>query len=212
MQLLHTYQRTRKQIWRSISCTILILLIWAVSSEAVQASPLLFPAQIPLEIAQLQSTSSIFESILNALRQTGVPLRLPPRIPLKSPIYTVLWNASKQGYQVAFTTSPDCRANYCRNGFISAEKLLPNTPAVKSEYAFLNDPAFRPIARSPDAFGAVQLEKGIQGFFVPWVLGANYSDAKVIWEQSGYRYTVSLKKGDRQALIEMANSAINSSP
>lgn len=189
-----------------------MLLLWAVSSEAIQASPLLFSAQIPLEVAQLQSTSSIFESVLNALRQTGVPLHLPSQIPLKSPIYAVLWNASKQGYQVAFTTSSDCRANYCRNGFISAEKLLPNTPAVKSEYAFLSNPAFRPIARSPDAFGEVQLTKGIQGFFVPWVLGANYSDAKVIWEQSGYRYMVSLKKGDRQTLIDIANSAINSSP
>ncbi|GAP99622.1 hypothetical protein [Leptolyngbya sp. NIES-2104] len=208
MRTIYCYQRIKNQIWKWGCCAIVMFLLWAATPPIAGATLL----QVPVEIAQLQSTTSIFESILEPLRRTKIPLRLPTQISLKLPIHAVLWNASSQSYQIALTTRPDCRSNYCRNGLISAEKLLSNTPSIKSEYAFLNDPAFRPIERSPDPFGSISLASGIQGFFVPWVLGANYSDAKVIWEQSGYRYTVSLKKGDRQTLIDMANSAINSSP
>lgn len=212
MRVIYIYQSIKHQIWKWLSCAILVVWIWEAVPQIAAASSFVILSQLPVEVAQLQSNSPIFESVLDPLRRTGVPLRLPSQIPLKSPIHAVLWSASKQGYQVALATSSNCRSNYCRNGLISAEKLLPNTPSVKSEYAFLNDPAFRPIERSPDPFQVLSLASGIQGFFVPWVLSASYSDAKVIWEQSSYRYMVSLKKGDRQTLIDMANSAINSSP
>lgn len=158
-------------------------------------------------IAQAENTpSSRFAPILDRLTQTGIPLRLPDQIPASS--YVVLWSASSRGYEIALVSEPTCRSNYCRNGLISAKKLTSDTSSIEQEFAFLKDPKFRPQARSPELFGTVQLVNGKQGYFIPWVLGANYSDAKVIWEENGYRYLVSWRKGDRNTLIKLANSAI----
>jgi hypothetical protein len=163
-------------------------------------------------IAQAESTAStsLFAPVLDRLTQTGIPLRLPSQILTSSSLYAVIWSASANGYEVVLTSEPMCRSNYCRNGLISAKKLTADTPSIEQEFAFLNDSKFRPQARSPEPLGKVQLAEGKQGFFVPWVLGANYSDAKVIWEENGYRYLVSWKKGDRNTLIKLANSAIQS--
>jgi hypothetical protein len=162
-------------------------------------------------IAQAESaaSTSLFAPVLDRLTQTGIPLRLPRQLPA-SPLYAVVWSASTNGYEVALTSEPTCRSNYCRNGLISAQKLTADTPSIEQEFAFLNDPKFRPQARSTEPLGKVQLAEGKPGYFVPWVLGANYSDAKVIWEENGYRYLVSWKKGDRSTLIKLANSAIQS--
>lgn len=157
-------------------------------------------------IAQAENTASPFAPILDRLTQTGIPLRLPDQIPASS--YVVLWSASSRGYEIALASEPTCRSNYCRNGLISAKKLTSDTSSIEQEFAFLKDPKFRPQARSPELFGTVQLVNGKQGYFIPWVLGANYSDAKVIWEENGYRYLVSWRKGDRNTLIKLANSAI----
>ncbi|MGG6265447.1 hypothetical protein ACQ4M3_05515 [Leptolyngbya sp. AN03gr2] len=161
-------------------------------------------------IAQAKNTTpaSLFAPILDRLNQTGIPLRLPRQILASSSLYAVLWSASSNGYEVALTSEPRCRSNYCRNGLVSAKKLTADMPSIEQEFAFLNDPKFRPQARSPEPLSEVQLANGKQGFFIPWVLGANYSDAKVIWEENGYRYLVSWKKGDRNTLIQLANSAI----
>ena len=54
----------------------------------------------------------------------------------------------------------------------------------------------------------VGLSRGIQGWFIPWLCGANCNDAKVVWEEHIYRYSMGIKLGDRASLVKMANSAI----
>ncbi|MFN6068408.1 MAG: hypothetical protein ACK45T_14795, partial [Pseudanabaena sp.] len=65
--------------------------------------------------------------------------------------------------------------------------------------------------RSDEEDESVSLADGIQGYFVPWVCGASCNDAQVYWDKNGFRYAVGIKVGNKNNLIQMANSAISSS-
>jgi hypothetical protein len=54
----------------------------------------------------------------------------------------------------------------------------------------------------------VSLAQGIQGYFLPFVCGANCDTSKVIWEQNGDRYTVGIRYASKATVIDFANSVI----
>lgn len=56
--------------------------------------------------------------------------------------------------------------------------------------------------------GNVTLANGIKAYFIPWTAGANCTDALVLWEQQGYRYTVGLKCANKRDVLDMAGSMV----
>ncbi|MCJ7566522.1 MAG: hypothetical protein MUO58_03160, partial [Anaerolineales bacterium] len=57
----------------------------------------------------------------------------------------------------------------------------------------------------------VDLAHGITGYFVPAVCGANCDDARLWWIYDGYEYMLGLKGGVMEAVISLANAAIENS-
>jgi hypothetical protein len=166
----------------------------------------------------LPDTAALFTSLRPALERTAVPLRLPSYIPIdgqRQPnpqlpqlqVYAVLDKIQfDQGYQITLGYTPDCSGgNACRLGTLSGE-IKPHQ-SIKDTYDFMRDPNFKG-RRSQEAMAPVSLSRGIQGWFIPWICGANCNDAKVVWEENIYRYSVGIKLGDRASLVKMANSAI----
>lgn len=84
----------------------------------------------------------------------------------------------------------------------------PVDQSIQAKYAFEQSPDFRPTERSPEAMGAVALARGITGYFVPFVCGANCDTSKVIWEQHGYRYKAGIRYATKATIVNFANSAI----
>ncbi len=204
-----------------ISCA---LILFGCASVASQPEPSKGLRLIPVP----------FASIVPILqKQTPLPLVLPTWIPTEAlvpgtnppqpyldvpltkegkfrGIYPYPLTMTSSGYEISLDAEPECRgAGACSFGLMSGQKLTPETPSVAEEYAYqTEDPNYNPVGRSPEKAGPVSLAKGIKGYFIPFVCGANCDTSKVFWEQNGTRYMVGIRYATKKSMVEMANSAI----
>lgn len=206
-----------------LSLTILLQSVAIAAEEGI----LLTTAQSskPTVEEGIPNPDALFKPSLTDLQMTGIPLRLPTYIPkigqrLKDPkaeqktlpLYGHLDQATPNRYQVTIGHTPTCEGgNVCRLGTVSATRITKGTPSISEEYASQKDPNFKG-KKSKELMSSVQLVNGISGTFVPWVCASSCTDAEVVWDEAGYRYSMGIKVGDRASLIEMANSAIQSKP
>jgi hypothetical protein len=206
-----------KQFTRLATVGLLVLTLLA-STPAFAAV-----GTVPL----IPNLDRLYQPILTDLQMTGIPLRLPIDVPatttlrsqdpkataetLKLPVYVHLNEDTPNGYLITLGYSDTCDGgNSCRIGTLSAQRLTKGTPAIDEQYAFMKPGAKFKGKRSQEVMAPVLLANGIKGQFIPWLCGANCNDAKVVWDQDGYRYFVGIKVGDQAALVHMANSAISS--
>ena len=164
---------------------IKILISWAiVSFSATQ----IFPQQIP-------SDGAIFGRILTSLKQkTKVPLRLPDYLATEEetyPLYAIVESVSRTRYNLELGFTPDCSGQACHYGTVSGE-------IIKSKF-------------NHSGSKAVKMKQGSIGYFFEGTCGASCADSDLVWEQKGYRYTVSIKAGNVETLTKIANSAIENS-
>ena len=164
----------------------------------------------------MSNPTALFQSVRSSLGRGQIPLRLPTYIPNQGalptesgytppPVYAVLDETSNdQGYTVILGYTPDCTGgNACRLGTVTG-KLKPSQ-SIESEFADISQWEGH---KSQEPMSPVRLSSGINGWFIPWVCGANCSDAQIVWDEYAYRYSVGIKVGDRASLERMANSAI----
>lgn len=190
-----------------IICFVLVICTAVIQVQANQA---VVSTQLAQAANQLHP---MFRPVINQLKaKTRVPLQLPAYIPQEDYLLYITVNmATPKRYELTIGTDTNCSGgNYCRYGTVSGQRITPSTPSVEEQYAFLNDPSYQPTERSTQKMGRVTLANGIEGYFIPYVCGANCDDSKVIWEQGGYRYLVGIKAGEKKLVVEMANSAISS--
>jgi hypothetical protein len=201
--------------FRSFGFRILVLIMFALMAFAIPA------------IAQRASSSGNVKSwiwtevdlapvvapLRVSLEPTGVPLRLPTKTfvngakPLQ--VYLDFGKPSANGYDISIGYRKGCDfANSCRIGSVEARKLSDRSPSL--DKAHPPEPDVNGVVRhrSDEEYGSVSLSGDIQGYFVPWVCGANCNDAQVYWDENGFRYAVGIKVGNKNNLIQMANSAI----
>jgi hypothetical protein len=187
----------------TVGLLVLMLLVSTPALAAVGTVPLipnldrLYQLRLPIEVP---ATTSLRSQDPKATAET-----------LKMPVYVHLNEDTPNGYTITLGYSNTCDGgNSCRLGTLSAQRLTKGTPAIDEQYAFMKPGAKFKGKRSPEPMAPVQLANGIKGQFIPWLCGANCNDAKVVWDQAGYRYFVGIKVGDKDALSLMANSAITS--
>ena len=210
----------------SIMILSLMMLVNSAAIAAEQGTQFTIAQAVKPTIEEgIPNPDALFKPSLTDLQMTGIPLRLPTYIPkigqrlkdpkIKSetlPLYGHLDQATPNRYQVTIGHTPSCEGgNVCRLGTIAATRLTKGTPSISEEYASRKDPKFQG-KKSKELMSSVQLANGISGTFVPWVCGASCTDAEVVWDEAGYRYSVGIKVGDRASLVEMANSAIQRKP
>lgn len=166
-------------------------------------------------LAKPANVGKFFAPILPRLKQSRAIILLPTYIPgLKGEkLYPVLDRQTPTGggYAITIGYSPDCNGGFaCRFGTITVEKIVPSMPSIAQLAADTRDYLKQPDlpARSQDVMGSVTLANGIKAYFIPWTAGANCSDANVLWEQQGYRYTVGLKCATKQNVVDMAGSMV----
>ncbi len=202
--------------FRSFGFRVLVLLVLALMAFAIPA------------IAQRASSSGNVKSwiwtevdlapvvapLRVSLEPTGVPLRLPTKTfvngakPLQ--VYLDSGKPNANGYDISIGYRKGCDfANSCRIGSVEARRLSDRSPSL--DKAHPPEPDVNGVVRhrSDEEAGSVSLAGGIQGYFVPWVCGASCNDAQVYWDENGFRYAVGIKVGNKNNLIQMANSAIS---
>jgi hypothetical protein len=176
----------------------------------------------------------IFQPILEQLqRQTRIPIVLPTDIPTAAVvpnstgkpqtyiavpitqdgkfqnIYAHVIDVQPDRYEISLDATSTCQGqDSCSFGLLSGQQLHRGDKTIREEYAFEQAPDFRPLGRSPEPMGEVALARGITGYFVPFVCGANCDTSKVIWEQNSYRYKVGIRYAPKATVIHLANSAI----
>jgi hypothetical protein len=202
--------------FRSFGFRVLVLLVLALMAFAIPA------------IAQRASSSGNVKSwiwtevdlapvvapLRVSLEPNGVPLRLPTKTfvsgtkPLQ--VYLDSGNPSANGYDISIGYRKGCDfANSCRIGSVEARRLSDRSPSLGKAHPPEPDVNGVVRHRSDEEAGSVSLAGGIQGYFVPWVCGASCNDAQVYWDENGFRYAVGIKVGNKNSLIQMANSAIS---
>ncbi len=107
----------------------------------------------------------------------------------KLPLITT-FSAGKDSYSVAFCYSGICQGAY-NYGEATGEKITAQT----DEFNFDK---------------TVALTRGITGFYQKSSCGSSCGNAWIFWRQDGYLYSISLIVDDLNALIKVANSAIES--
>ncbi|HEY9644989.1 MAG TPA: hypothetical protein V6C88_01395 [Chroococcidiopsis sp.] len=201
----------------------LLLLLSGCSAAVAETAP----------VPGAKTVLPLFQPFIQPLQlQTQVPLVLPTVIPTDAVVpaphgerpyidvpiaanghfqtsYASILAASSDRYEISLDAVSGCRgADRCSFGVLSGEVVYQNTPSILSRYAFEHAPDFQPKGRSPESMEAVLLTRGLSGYFIPFVCGANCDSSKVIWEQNGYRYSVGICYGAEATVVEMANSAI----
>lgn len=174
--------------------------------------PLLLLAFLWMGNANAQTVSQAkigYRPVMQQLSQTRIPLRLPKVLVYpnaKGTYGATVIAASADRYDLNIGDRYPCKGLYCSIATVTAEQIQAGMPSIPETFAFMNDPNYQPLERSPEPMRYVSLATGQQAYFVPWVLGANYGYSKLIWDEAGYRYTVGLKKADLSWLLAVVNS------
>jgi hypothetical protein len=168
----------------------------------------------------VSKSDTLFQPIVSEIVKSGVPLRLPTYIPSTGQrrnsegtppkdVYASVNMVSDGIYLVSIGYTKACTGgNACRLGTVEGDRKTVQTPPIEEVYSFMMDSKFKGV-RSEQKMSTVSLAKDTEGWFIPWICGANCNDAKVVWDEGSFRYLVGIKLGDKNALIEMANSAIS---
>ena len=127
------------------------------------------------------------DEVVQALRRVRVPLLVPERLPFSGED-KIYWQTSTtpKGYSIEFVYKPDCQGTYCYLGSFKGEQ----------------DGSFD---QSNDSEG-VTLAKGKKAQYSLF-RGAYYT-AYLSWKERGVLYTVTIKNGTKEKVIQIANSAI----
>lgn len=138
-----------------------------------------------------------FQEILPKIKQqTEVPILLPSKLLITGTdqkIY-VDGKGTSSGYEISLGLAPNCTANACSIGYLSAEK---GGKPLEDEFS-----------------RELSLSQNIKGYFRPLSCGASCAPPIMGWEYKGVFYRMALKgvgqspEMEAEALAKMANSAI----
>ncbi len=203
-----------------VLCVLAGAVSWSVIAQEAPADTIL--------AASTTAKSAIgydrVQSALQQLQSAGIPVRVPklfvysnkiqlPNLPFAvGGLNTNLQTNAITGYSFTLVDSPYCKgALNCSLGYIEAQKLRPIDKSIEDFYAFMRDPRYMSSIRmkAPHDVMWVKLPNGRSVYVVPWVEsgmgGKGFEQA--VWDEGGYRYTIGLKGGDKDWLLQMVNSA-----
>ena len=169
----------------------------------------------------LKKVDPIFRPCISKLlKMTKVPLLFPPIAPinlfLKDRKHYAYISGDVNSYTIGITW--DLLERYQTNvAYFSGERLSSNSPNLALRFeksiSYLRNLSNRVPSRYKKYYlesGVVSLVKGVDGYYLAGVCGANCHGAysSVMWEQNGYLYKIAIKLGEKERLIELANTAI----
>jgi hypothetical protein len=164
-----------------------------VPSEAEEVQ--VFPQEIPPE----------FEKYFQSILLPGVPPMLPPAFPVGEglpAVYPHIYFAVDGQYELSLDYGEDCEgAGACRYGGLAARRIGAGGDASTTIMPFFDT----------EISGMPLLEKGIPGYYVASVCGANCSDAQVFWIYNDVEYMVGLKGASQDDVVALANAMIANS-
>lgn len=146
--------------------------------------------------ASAQTQFPVNDALADIRGGTVVPIYLPEVYPASDPLY-VSGLTSPDGYYLTLDYTPDCGgATACNMGNLTAEQ---------DGYRYTESDL-----EAGDRLQTVPLANGVTGQFVN-LCGA-YCSAILQWDMEGVLYTVYMKNGSMEDVVEIANSAIQAGP
>ena len=162
---------------------------------------------------QLASAPIVYKEALPALQHSGIPLRLPTVIiyPTAHGAYgATLDYADERGYSLTVGTRYPCGGTACAEAYLEAAPVA-NLPSLELMFApptpALDTDAPLEPTRSAETAGWVTLANGTNAYFEPWISYMSPGFAHLSWDDGSMRYSIAVKFGYREALIQMANTA-----
>jgi hypothetical protein len=134
----------------------------------------------------------------------GSRFMLPPEFPAVEGLPAVVpmvLSVDGENYDISLDYGAECQgAGACHYGSLSGKKITGDQPESTANFVY-------------DAEGAqqVSLSNGIEGFFIEGQCGASCDDSRLFWIYDGFQFMLGLKGGEQQALVDLANAAIENS-
>jgi len=137
----------------------------------------------------------VFDPVLNDLQQTSVPLNLPSYLAAEKhsigDFHAIIETVNSSEYIIQVAAIPECNWNtFCLIGEVSGK--------IENNFS------------PPEESVSIQLTNEITGYFSESICTNSCSLSVITWNQNGYTYRIG-KKSNQNILIEIANSAIESS-
>lgn len=168
-------------------------------SLAVVLSFMLFPVLLLGSCASSLAGAAIpIEQVVSQLRpQTPIPIFIPDAVPDMDEVYVHAYG-DQDSYGVDFDYVADCNgATACSYGGVWAQRYEGTlTPAE--------------IIGISETVEPVELANGVDGQYAN-TCGA-YCVATVMWQADGILYGISIKNGEKEATLALANGAIAAGP
>lgn len=147
--------------------------------------------------SQYKTGQDIFGPILNDLDMTtNVPPKLPAYFaadkggPSTLNFYGIIDHINSQNYEVLVASTIDCMGEtYCLKGKATGQEVASSSPLPSGD--------------------SVNLANNIQGRYLQFTCGASCGMSKLFWKQGNYLYSVQLRAGPKDLMIQIANSAIS---
>jgi hypothetical protein len=137
--------------------------------------------------------------IVQHMQQTQIPVLLPSQVPINLKVYPDV-TASRTSYSVDFYLAPNCIAGACYYGGIAAEQHGQFSPSP-----FVDQPP-RDLGDVQEVYKTVALANGTPAHFTN-ACGA-YCTATLEWMANHVLYRVTIKNGELDNLLSIANSAV----
>jgi len=172
-----------------------------LSAASIVDGAMLFPSNVfPIVIP------GGFESFVQELQSVNISPMLPAEFPVEAGmpgLFPYVYAADAGRYELSLDFGEDCMgAGACHYGSLMVQRSPSDVPLGTE---------FNPV--NVWTAQKVILEKGIQGYFVESVCGANCSDAQVFWVYNGFEYMVGLKGAPPDMVVGLANAIVlNSVP
>jgi hypothetical protein len=169
--------------------------------------------QLPLRIVD-----PVFQPCaVSLLRNTKIPVILPPNATKihqyssgSVELYAYL-DFTTTGYSIGLTRDP-LNHYQLQTASYAAEIITEKLPILKNYYEeriAMRVGTFSFEAQRREA-GTITLINGLQGYYFPPLCGANCHGAygEIVWDQNGYRYSVAIKMGRKEEVLQIVNEAI----
>lgn len=189
--------------------------IFALFFSFVLNSFAINPGSLDVRNITPQTVAAMFNPALFVLNQKQVAIKvLAPSFIFddygEGFLYAIPHSDSPDRYWIDVSGNPNCDgATSCFNITFQGEKVgNPDVLSLDDDLAQAKDSYAKvaPDRRDPNPPASLFLDNGMRVVFHPWFNFIHYTNAHLSWIDKGVRYQVIMKKGDKEAMLKMANS------
>ncbi len=204
LSMIVSLMSTRFLKWMSILLTTsmlttsMLLLLPMMNAHAATDTSI---RQIPID----------YQLVATELQHSSIPVRVPHVVIYQLPpnvnraFYVARGSVESSGYSLTIGHKDCSGANTCTIAIAAATAITSDAANIDTEFSPTPEMIAAGVERSSERDGWVKLANGQMAYFSGWIRAASMGYSYLTWDEGNVRYTLGLKGGKQEWLVEMAN-------